>query len=74
MVAERGRLMQQACEQTTGGMAAIVGEERAKVAAMRSVVIIIFAHPFSSFPRRRESRGECRTGSRIKSGMTGVLQ
>ncbi len=31
VVAERGRLMQQACEQTTGGMAAIVGEERAKV-------------------------------------------
>ena len=32
VVAERGRLMQQACEQTTGGMAAIIGEERAKVA------------------------------------------
>lgn len=31
VVAERARLMQQACEQTTGGMAAIVGEERAKV-------------------------------------------
>ena len=31
VVAERGRLMQQACEQTTGGMAAIVGEDRAKV-------------------------------------------
>jgi len=31
VVAERGRLMQQACEQTTGGMAAIIGEERAKV-------------------------------------------
>lgn len=31
VVAERGRLMQLACEQTTGGMAAIVGEERAKV-------------------------------------------
>ncbi len=31
VVAERGRLMQQACEQTTGGMAAIMGEERAKV-------------------------------------------
>ena len=26
VVAERGRLMQQACEQTTGGMAAIMGE------------------------------------------------
>jgi [acyl-carrier-protein] S-malonyltransferase len=34
VVAERGRLMQQACEQTTGGMAAIVGEERAKVAKL----------------------------------------
>jgi [acyl-carrier-protein] S-malonyltransferase len=34
VVAERGRLMQQACEQTTGGMAAIVGEERAKVAEL----------------------------------------
>ncbi len=34
IVAERGRLMQQACEQTTGGMAAIVGEDRAKVAAL----------------------------------------
>lgn len=34
VVAERGRLMQQACEQTTGGMAAIVGEDRAKVAAL----------------------------------------
>ncbi len=31
IVAERGRLMQQACEQTTGGMAAVIGEERAKV-------------------------------------------
>jgi [acyl-carrier-protein] S-malonyltransferase len=31
VVAERGRLMQQACEQTTGSMAAIMGEERAKV-------------------------------------------
>ena len=28
IVAERGRLMQEACEQTTGGMAAIMGEER----------------------------------------------
>jgi len=34
VVAERGRLMQQACEQTTGGMAAIMGEERARVAAL----------------------------------------
>lgn len=31
VVAERGRLMQQACEQTVGGMAAIIGEDRAKV-------------------------------------------
>lgn len=31
VVAERGRLMQRACELTTGGMAAIVGEERDKV-------------------------------------------
>lgn len=31
VVAERGRLMQLACEQTTGGMAAIVGEERGRV-------------------------------------------
>lgn len=31
VVAERGRLMQQACERTSGGMAAIIGEERAKV-------------------------------------------
>lgn len=31
VVAERGRLMQLACGQTTGGMAAIMGEERAKV-------------------------------------------
>ncbi len=31
VVAERGRLMQQACENTLGGMAAIIGEERAKV-------------------------------------------
>ena len=34
IVAERGRLMQQACEQTQGGMAAIIGEERAKVAEL----------------------------------------
>jgi len=34
VVAERGRLMQVACEQTVGGMAAIVGEERATVAAL----------------------------------------
>ncbi|MBI5693701.1 MAG: ACP S-malonyltransferase [Verrucomicrobia bacterium] len=31
IVAERGRLMQLACEQSTGSMAAIIGEERAKV-------------------------------------------
>jgi [acyl-carrier-protein] S-malonyltransferase len=31
IVAERGRLMQQACEQTTGTMAAVIGEERTKV-------------------------------------------
>lgn len=31
VVAERGRLMQQACEQTTGSMAAVIGEERSKV-------------------------------------------
>lgn len=31
IVAERGRLMHQACEQTSGGMAAVIGEERAKV-------------------------------------------
>lgn len=36
VVAERGRLMQVACEQTVGGMAAIVGEERATVAALCS--------------------------------------
>ena len=34
VVAERGRLMQQACEQTTGGMAAIMGEERGKVSEL----------------------------------------
>lgn len=34
VVAERGRLMQVACEQTVGGMAAIIGEERAKVAEL----------------------------------------
>jgi [acyl-carrier-protein] S-malonyltransferase len=31
IVAERGRLMQEACERTEGGMAAIIGEERARV-------------------------------------------
>lgn len=31
VVAERGRLMQVACEKSTGGMAALIGEERAKV-------------------------------------------
>lgn len=34
IVAERGRLMQQACEQTVGGMAAIMGEERETIAAL----------------------------------------
>jgi [acyl-carrier-protein] S-malonyltransferase len=34
IVTERGRLMQQACEQTTGSMAAIIGEERATVQAL----------------------------------------
>lgn len=34
VVAERGRLMQVACERSKGGMAAIVGEERAKVAEL----------------------------------------
>ncbi len=34
VVAERGRLMQQACEQTTGGMAAVMGEDRTVVAQL----------------------------------------
>lgn len=34
VVAERGRLMQLACEKTVGGMAAIIGEERSKVAEL----------------------------------------
>jgi [acyl-carrier-protein] S-malonyltransferase len=34
IVAERGRFMQQACEQTTGGMAAIIGEDREKVRSL----------------------------------------
>ena len=34
VVAERGRLMQLACEQSVGGMAAILGEERGKVAEL----------------------------------------
>lgn len=31
VVAERGRLMQVACEKSTGGMAAIIGEDRARI-------------------------------------------
>jgi [acyl-carrier-protein] S-malonyltransferase len=34
VVAERGRLMQEACEATKGGMASVIGEERAKVAEL----------------------------------------
>jgi [acyl-carrier-protein] S-malonyltransferase len=34
VVAERGRLMQLACEKSTGGMAAIIGEERARIAEL----------------------------------------
>ena len=34
VVAERGRLMQLACEKTSGGMAAVIGEERTKVAEL----------------------------------------
>lgn len=34
VVAERGRLMQVACEKTTGGMAAVIGEERSRVAEL----------------------------------------
>jgi len=34
IVAERGRLMQLACEQTSGAMAAVIGEERARVAEL----------------------------------------
>lgn len=34
VVAERGRLMQQACESTVGGMAAIIGEDRVKVSEL----------------------------------------
>jgi len=34
VVAERGRLMQVACERSLGGMAAIVGQERAEVAEL----------------------------------------
>lgn len=31
VVAKRGQLMQAACEKTTGGMAAVIGEDRAKI-------------------------------------------
>lgn len=34
VVARRGELMQQACEMSTGGMAAIIGEERAKISEL----------------------------------------
>lgn len=34
VVAERGRLMQLACEKTVGGMAAIIGEDRPKIYAL----------------------------------------
>lgn len=34
VVARRGELMQQACEKSVGGMAAIIGEERAKIAEL----------------------------------------
>lgn len=34
VVAERGRLMQEACEQARGGMASVIGEEQAKVAQL----------------------------------------
>lgn len=34
IVAERGRLMQEACEATSGGMAAVIGEERGRVAEL----------------------------------------
>jgi len=34
IVAERGRLMQAACEKTSGGMAAVIGEERTRVAEL----------------------------------------
>ena len=34
IVAERGRLMQEACERSTGTMAAVVGEDREKVQAL----------------------------------------
>lgn len=34
IVAERGRLMQLACEQTSGAMAAVIGEERAHLAEL----------------------------------------
>lgn len=34
VVAERGRLMQLACEKSTGGMAAIIGEERSRIAGL----------------------------------------
>lgn len=34
IVAERGRLMQLACEKSVGGMAAIIGEERSRIAGL----------------------------------------
>lgn len=34
IVAERGRLMQEACEKTSGSMAAVIGEERGRVAEL----------------------------------------
>jgi len=36
IVAERGRLMQEACESTVGSMAAVIGEERSTVQALCS--------------------------------------
>ena len=38
VVAERGRLMQLACEQSVGSMAAVVGEERARVLELLRLV------------------------------------
>ena len=51
IVAERGRLMQEACEQTTGSMAAIIGETREAVAELCAAFqkqVAHVHHPYSS--------------------------
>lgn len=76
VVAERGRLMQLACEQSVGGMAAIIGEERTKVAELCDefgIEAANFNAPGQIIVSGEKSRVEALVGSAKDKGLKRVM-